>query len=447
MRMKARNSYLILFVLIVVFAAGFFLMSSVFSPGVVFSLRNGEEISSIKLSNAYGTFFFLKDKDSEIWSVEAEGIWYRTHVPKMTLLLSALSDMPVRRVLESENDNYYLNNPAAIVVLETNNGKRYEYSFGRTGADVNSVYVKNLAGVIVLTDSFVFDQVMGSLAAYRDKKVFSVDLFEIERLEYFYNGQVVVNCYRESPTEWYMDFPWSAPARHIELTELVARMSNWIIAGYPDVVDLKESRLDPPLETLVLTDNNGKRQTLDFGTIDGLSRYVRTGDRGDVVYLYAADVDLSILSPDSLFFIAPLRSRLELVSGFSVKYGNEGWDLFYDQLSNTAFWDNGILSGEEFVSVFYRFISMVADGRDSGTVPRLTGSPAASLMLNHIEGLPAKLDLFPRDDNGYFMRINGEDTPYYINAKRLSDLLDRIFYLADGKLNTMPQGGGTGGKA
>ena len=422
-------------------------MNSVHASGAVYSLKGGEELSSIMLANAYGTFFFSKEKGNELWSVENESALYRTHIPKMTLLLNALSEMPVRRVLESEDENYNLKNPAALVVLETNTGKRFEYSFGRTGADVNTVYVKNKTGIVFLTDSNVLDQITGSLAAYRDKNVFSVDLMKLERLEYLYGGRTVINCYRESPTEWYMDFPWAAPARHIELTELVAKMTNWVIAGYPELVEFKEAMLDPPLETLVLTDINGKKQTLDFGAIEGLSRYVRTGEKEDVVFLYAADVDLSVLSPDTLLFVAPLRSQLDRISGFSVKYGKEAWELSYDQVSDTAFWNYGILSSEEFVSIFFKFISMVADGRDSGVVPRLTGTPLAILTLNQLDGISMKLELFTRDEEGYFMRINGEDTPYYINAKRLSGLLDRITELAAGKSNKTPLEGGTGGKA
>ena len=446
MKMKVRNYYLILIFFIIAFAAGFFIMNSARASAAVFSLRNGEEINSIMLENDYGTFFFTKEQGSNIWSVETENSLYRTHVPKMTLLLTALSEMPVKRVLESENDSYNLKNPAAFVMVETNTGKRFEYSFGGIGIDVNTVYAKNKSGVVFLTDSFVYDQVTGSLAAYRDKNVFFVDLLKIERLEYLRDGRPVVNCYRESPTDWYMDFPWTAPARHIELTELVAQMANWVIAGYPELVDLKETRLDPPLETLVLTDNNGKKQILDFGAAEGLSRYVRTGDREDVVFLYAADVDLSVLSPDTLFFIAPLRSQMDKIAEVNVKCGNEAWDLSYDKASDTAFWDYGILSGEEFVSVYYKLITMVADGRDTA-VPRLNGSPAAILSLNCTDGISATVELFPRDDSGYFMRINGDDTPYYINAKRLSGLLDRITELAARKSNTIPPGGGTGGKA
>ena len=446
-KIKARSQYLILIVLIVVFAAGFFIVNSVFASGVVFSLRNGEEISSIMLTNDYGMFFFSKDQNSETWTVEADGIRYSTHAPKMILLVGVLGDMPVRRILESEKGDYGFKHPVAVVAMVTNKGNRYEYSFGRIGTDVNTVYAKNMSGTVALTDSTVFDQLTGNLAAYRNKKVFSVDLVNIKTLEYLRYGQSVINCYRESATEWYMDFPWTAPARHIELTEFVASMLNWIIAGYPETAEIKESGLDPPLETLILTDNNGNRQTINFGKIEGLYRYVQTGEQGDVVSLYAADVDLSILSPDILLFIAPLRSQMDQVSGFSVKYGNDTWTFSYDELSDTAFWDYGILSSEEFVSVFFKFISMIADGRDTGAMPQLKGAPVAVLLLDNADGIPVKLELFSRDDNTCFMRINGEDTPYYINAIRLSALLDRIVDLAARKSKTTPRFGGTGGKA
>ena len=423
--------------LIFIFAASFFVMNKVFASNAVFTLRSGEEIQLIVLTNTYGTFIFVQDPDSGDWTVETNGIQYRVNAPKMTLVLGVLSNLPVKRTLESEKEEYGLAYPAARTIIETTKGKRYEYIFGRIGTDVNTVYAKNSSGAVILTDSSVLDQVTGNLAAYRDKKVFFVDLLKIESLEFISGGRSVISCNRESPTEWYMDFPFAAPARHIELTELIARMTGWVIAGYPEAVDLREAGLNPPLETLVLKDKDGKKQTLDFGRNEGLYRYARTGGEGDIVFLYAADADLSILSPDTLLFIAPLKSQMDQVSAFSVSYGNETWSISYDQVSGTAFWNHGILTSEEFVSVYFKFISMVADGRIKGSVPQQSGSPVAVLSLNRIDGISSRLELFPYNEDNYFMRINGEDTPYYIHAKRLSGLLERISVLAGGKSTTM----------
>ena len=468
--MTVKNKYKILISLITVFAAAFFIINSVFASGAVFSLKNGEEITSITIDNEYGIFFFFREADDpanlssdgiassrskgnpgmddriHIWFVETEGIRYRTNAPKMTLLLESLSSLPVKRVLESERDGYGLAFPVAHALLKTNAGRRYEYSFGNTGTDVNTVYTKNTGGSVILTDTFAFNQVTGNLAAYRDKNVFSVDLLDIDTLEYGCSGQLTIVCRKEGPTEWYMDYPWKVPARHIELTELIAHMAAWGIGGYPEAVDQKEAGLDPPLETLVLVDAKGNRQKLDFGKTDGLYRYVQIGGQGDVVFLYAVDVDFSVLSAESLLFIAPLRTQMGEVSTFSVKSGANVWTLSYDQLSDTAFWDYGLLDNEEFVSIFFKFISMVADGYDTGILPQLGGKPIAVMSLKKTDNGSAKLELFPRDKDTYFMRINGDDTPYFINAVRLSNLLDRITDLEARKLIKTSLMGETGGK-
>jgi hypothetical protein len=137
---------------------------------------------------------------------------------------------------------------------------------------------------------------------------------------------------------------------------------------------------------------------------------------------------------------------MDRVSAFSVRAGNNAWTLSYDQASDTAFWNYGSLGSEEFVSVFFKFISMVADGVDTGAISELRGNPAAVLTLNCTDGISAELGLFPRNENSYFMRINGADTPYYINAVRLSGLLDRIADLEAGKSTKTPLVGETGGK-
>ena len=437
MSKKAKNNFIILIVLIVVFASGFLALNSVFASSAVFSLKSGEEINSIVLTNMFGTFSFTKELNGNGWIVETDGIRYRTHDTKMMLLLEVLSDIPVVRVLESENEIYGLSDPLARALIKTNRGRSFEYVFGNPGSNVNTIYAKTMAGTVFLTDLFVFNHVSGSLVAYRDKNVFSVDLLNIERLEYLYHGQSVVDCRRESSVEWFMDYPWTAPARHIELTELLARMGTWIIAGFPENVDLNSAGLSPPLETLQLTDKDGNSQTLYFGETEGIFRYVQTGEMGDIAFLYASDIDLSVLSPQSLVFIAPLRTRIDQVSQIGIEYGNETWNFTFDQNTNTAFWNYGILNKDEFVSVFFRFISVVADGHDAAVIPRLRGNPEVILSLSQTDGILSKLELFSSREDRFFMRINGEDTPYYIYANQLSNLLERIHVLEARKLISM----------
>jgi hypothetical protein len=352
----------------------------------------------------------------------------------MKLLFASLSDLPARRVFESEMDAYGLKEPVAVVSITTKAGP-CEYTFGNAGTDLNTVYAKNESGVVFLTDSAALMQVTGNLAAYRDKKVFTVDLLNLASLEYQRGGLPVVSCRRESPTEWYMDYPYTAPARHIELSELVADMMGWIIAGYPDGgTDPAAAGLEPPLETLILTDTKGTTQKLGFGHIDGVNRYVRLGDQDNVVFLYTADTDLSVLSPGALFFVAPFRARIDEVAGFRLEQAAENWAFAYDPATGAASWEYGMLSTEEFIGVFYKFVSMTADGRD--TKAAIAGEyPAATLLLNFTNGKTVRLELLPRDAHSYFMRINGADTPYYINAERLLGLLDRISELAAKKLN------------
>jgi hypothetical protein len=426
----ARNRQLLIFIVpTLVFAAAFFLLRNGL-PGkrvsdAGFSLLRDESIRSIKLANEYGEFLFTGEVDG--WLVESGGARYRANDDKMALLLTSLSKLPVRRVFDSELQAYGLDKPAAAVLVETDAGRRYEYSFGNTGADANTVYVKNGFGAVILTEAASAAQVTGNLAAYRDKKVFTVDLLNLARLEYLRGDVPVVSCRRESPTEWYMDYPYAAPARHIELTEFVAGMTGWVMSGYPDPVNPGETGLEPPLETLLLTDVKGNKQLLDFGKTEGLNRYVRVGNRDNVVFLYAADADLSVLTPDTLLFVVPLRAQMNEVTEFQVEQGGESWEFMYNPGTGAASWKYGPLTEQEFVRIFYKFISMTADGWDADIKNQTADSPsAATLVLNRKNGETARLELLYRDESTYFMRINGEDTPYYINAKRLLSLQERI---------------------
>jgi hypothetical protein len=433
--MRNKRLFLILVVLTVVFAAGFFIMNGSIgnvlngARAEVFPLPRIQSIVSAELTNEYGVFLFTRE--TEGWSVENGGVRYPVNADKMKLLLASLSDMPVRRVLEVELDAYGLETPTAVIRVETDAGRRSVYVFGNPGADANTVFVKNGADTVILTDSAAVLQVTGNLAAYRDKKVWTVDLLNLTGLEYERGGVPVVSCRREGPTEWYMDYPYAVPARHIELTELVADMMGWVVAGYPDPgANLNEAGLEPPLETITLTDTKQNTQKIGFGKINGINRYARLGENDNVVFLYSVDADLSVLSPDTLLFVAPLRAQMDEVTGLSVEQGDESWAFVYDPATGAASWEYGALTSQEFIGVFYRFISMTADGRDAGGGPVVTRSsaawPIAALSLRKKSGDAARLELLPRDEYSYYMRINGENTPFYINAKRFLSLMGRI---------------------
>jgi hypothetical protein len=426
----ARNrQFLILIIVTFVFAVAFFLVKNGLTDkggaAAGFSLSGNESICTVKIANGYGEFLFVREIDG--WSVESGGARYRANDEKMTLLLASLSQLPVRRIFDSELTVYGFDKPVAVVLVETDAGRRYEYVFGNAGADVNTVYVKNGLGAVILTEGVSASQITGNMAAYRDKKVFTVDLLNLARLEYQRSGVPVISCRRESPTEWYMDYPYAAPARHIELTEFIARMTGWVMAGYPDAVNPGEIGLEPPLETLMLTDVKGNTQPVYFGKTEGLNRYVRVGNQDNVVFLYAADTDLSILTPDALLFVAPLRAQMNEVTEFRIEQDGESWEFMYNPEVGAAFWKYGSISEQEFVGVFYKFISMTADGRDGAVNNQAANSPAAAtLIINRKNGETTRLELLYRDEYTYFMRINGEDTPYYINAKRLLSLQERV---------------------
>jgi hypothetical protein len=185
---------------------------------------------------------------------------------------------------------------------------------------------------------------------------------------------------------------------------------------------------------------------LGFGATDGVGRFARIGGEDDVVLLYADDAEFSALDPEKLLFVAPLRAVLDEAAGFRIvstvafkdgayaKGASSQWDFSYEPDEGAYYWtDEGgyPLEAEDYVRVFVKFISMTADGRDEAGMKQSGGWEAASLMLVRFGGKKTTLELSPRDEKTFFMRIDGENTPYYINAERLDGLLRRINGLAE----------------
>lgn len=415
-------------ILVVAFAVGYFILSSdkpIEEAGILFELQNDEEINSIVIVNEHGIFSFAQDEE-ESWYVSSESSNYRANVAKIELLLSSLESFKVIRVLDDESEEYGLSSPSSMVQFATNTGNTYSLAIGNPGADVSNIYVKDLINdTILISDLASVAQLTGGLTAYRDKSVYTVDISNIKRIEYYQQDEYIVGCYNETVDIWYLDYPFDSQARHIELNELVGAMKGWSVAGYPDKdLSLSDMGLETPEESIVITDGDGNTQRIDFGLGNNTVRYARLGGTDDIVEMYAIDIDLSIMRPDTLLFVAPLKCTLDEIESINIMADGKDYTLTCDPASETATLNGKNISYDEFISVFFKYISMVASGRDTKSA---AGENIAKFTTVFKDGTTAQLELLERGDDTYYMKINTETSSiYYLKAEKLSKLMERL---------------------
>ena len=398
--------------------------------GVLAVLKQGESISTVTIENQYGRFSFAQIDDK--WNVETNGRRYRANDEKMELMLSALNSLPITRILDEELPEYGLSQPIATVTFATSKGRAYSFTVGNETVSAGGAYIKDkTGGQTMVTTTAAVAQLTGSLAAYRSKQVLTIDSDILYSIAYYKNGQKVVEVANNGPKNWFMSYPYDAPARSIELNELTSKMRKWSVAGYPNETDFAKMGLDNNANRLELTDANGNTQSLVIGDSDGgTGTYVRIGEGDEIVKLYTVDLDFDVLHPNKLIFVAPLKTTVDKLSAIHIKTPEEAIEFTVEQLADGQRITSGNkeISMEDFSSMFFQYIAMNAQGRDPA---QASEEAVAVLTTTFTDGTTAKLTLVPRDTETYYMLLDGK-TEYYLSVADLEQLLYRAHKALDG---------------
>jgi hypothetical protein len=425
--MKEYRPIIILAVVAALLAGIYFFFNQTAEPiqnGKLFSFSTSEGVIEILVTNSYGSFTF--SKESGQWRLTQPG-QYRVNQQKAAVMESYLVDLPINRALDRELAEYGFSHPFARISFVTTQGRRKSFLVGNQTPSKAQVYLKDLqGGKIYVSDIGVVSQFDGSLEAFRDKEIFSIDKANIAKLTYFKNGKKELVVEQVNSRDWRFSYPIQAPARFIELNEFVVKIRNWISAGYPadKNLDLQAIGLASPTQGLEVVDRSGRVQQLDFGKTEGGMMYVRTGSNQDIVNLYAVDVDFSMLNVESLIFVTPLKTTIDQVAEIDLKYSGRKVRLEVDHskapvaiTSNKAEIPYG-----EFISFFVAYLNLSADGFDS------TGKAGAQEMVfttTFTDNSSKTLRLLNRDAASLYMGIDGK-TEFYLSREKVAQLFDRL---------------------
>ena len=423
--MGGNKSIIILAVLTILMAAVYFTAAASTDPGftgyLFGPLKDGEYVHHIELENEYGSFTFDLQSGG-YWNVSDGGESYRAHAPKMDLLVAALKDFKLSRVLDELDPQYGLNEPAAQLVFNTTAGGIHAFSVGNEAPSHADNYVSD-GETTGVTASANVAQLTGSLTAYRNKEVFTVDVNSLVQLGYYEGDDLALSVARAGDG-WLMEYPFEAQARSIEMGEFIEMLQSWTVAGFPDLssVSREEMQLDGGA-SLMLVDSTGASQVLTFGASSGTATFVRNGGEDDIVMLYTADIDLSYMDAERLMLVSPLRATVDSVESISIEYDGEAYLFEADSATETARLNGRLIAYEDYMRVFYRYIMVMAEGRDQQGAP---GKQAAVLTTVYGDGVRTQVKLLERDDATYFMEMGGEAV-YYLPKTQIDDLMERVY--------------------
>lgn len=424
------RTIIILICVCVVLAAAYVLITANEDPaaaGMLIKL-SGDSIAEVKIDNEYGSFVF--EQQDGAWVVESDGV-YRTNPEKMNLLLGCLEEFRIDRMLPDEKSEYGFDKPQAKVDVTTRGGREYSFVVGNEAIKGSSVYIKS-NGQIMLTPTGMTSQLTGSLAAYRAKDVLMVDPSAIRSFDYYIEGQKTLSITDTDYQNWTMNYPFEAPARKVIMNELISKLRSLVIAGYVDTgVNVEETGLANPTRKMVLTDEAGVQQTLEFGAISGNQQYVRIGTKDDIVKLYTIDLDFSNITPQGVMYFAPLNIGTSEAQSLSIQAGGAAYniDLKHNGQDITANVNGKEISFSDFISIYYKYIALNADGYD--TEQAEPGECEAVCTTTLISGKKIELSLYRRDADTLYMYVNGQmltsgQMSFYTERNSLTELLYRL---------------------
>ncbi len=428
--LKQHKKLIILVVVLAVLIIVYAVVSQSNDPqlsGKLFSM-DGQQAEHIEITNGYGVYTF--DVQDGKWIVSEKGQQYRTNDEKIKLMLDAINRFTISRVLDQEIGLYGFEKPTASVKVRTQSGAEHSFLVGNATPSSSSAYVKNTDNnVVAITPTANVAQFDGSLTAYRDKNVFTVDNANLRQVAYYKNGELFVSLVSDG-TDWYLNYPYEAPARSIVTNEILEMLKGWTVAGFPDMEQVKESDmgLSEAKDALILVDASGNQQTLEFGNESGAATFVRTGGENDIAMLYTADIDFSQLNAQSLLFVSPLRANIDEISSIDMNIGGEEYTFEVNSAAQTASLNGRMIDYADFVGIYYKYVLLLADGRDDAGAKDTQA--AAYMKTTLTNGQELMLALLPRDDSTYFMGLSDGSAVYYMDKARLDALAERVKAIA-----------------
>ncbi len=414
----------------------------------VFSLQRNEVIRTIAIENNYGSFqFALGDSvavgqkeffDGKVNDSVTQELWVvvQPEIAKMSqqkalLMTDFLENLIIRRVLDHALSEYGLEDPAIIVTFSTSKGNEYHLAIGNSTVSQNHYYATN-NDAVYLIDAGVVAQFDASMAAFRDRNIFSIDTKDITEIVYAPKLATPFTLERNHDN-WYITKPFTAGAREIEIQEFLASFREITIADYLSAdIDFATVGIDTTSESLTITNQQGESQQFRFGEATDTYRYVET--QGFVYKVYAVDLNLDVLHPDTLIFEAPLKYPIDQVASFTLTLfqTHENPEVRYHftkvpsgtsasgEGGNQYFMNDLPISEEVYTKVYVKYMSLLADGYKEFQPQEYPKVAQCRTELQ--DGTIITVHLYEHTAETFYMGF-GKNSSYIMDKKRLDNLL------------------------
>lgn len=371
--MKNFRSAIILFGILVVFLAAFFLIDNIWADDdkTIYKLE-AQSIVEIDIESGTDKCSFVKNGDN--WEMVYPKN-YEINKELVAMMAKKLENLEALRVLNKNPGDlgqYGLDKPTMLIGFRLSDGSGAKLIVGQNTASNYQYYVMDSGSKTVCTitanDLEVFKK--GKASQFRDRSFLTKDLGRIKQFEIKSKDKekIVLNEYDTG--KWRLIKPCEVDVKNDDVTDMLSALAKLEVKEFveDDPKDLAQYGLMDPIYVILLKDEEGKTRNFFFGLKGNQEKeiYMMT-DNGNGVYTTLTEAfDPEGILIDDLINLAPLSIGIGNVSRITVKDGGKT-SVFQRSFSteDDDFTLNGnSLSKEDFMALYVNIMALSAEGYD-----------------------------------------------------------------------------------
>lgn len=423
--MKNFRSAIILFGILVVFVAAFFLIDNIWADDdkTIYKLE-AQSIVEIDIESGTDKCTFIKNVDK--WEMVYPKK-YDINEELVQMMAKKLENLDALRVLKKnawDLGQYGLDRPSMIISFRLSDGGSARLLVGQNTASTYQYYVMDSDSKDVCTitanDLDVFKA--GKANAFRDRSFLYKGLARIKRFEIKAIDKEKIVLIEYEAGKWQLIEPCDVEVKNDVVTDMLKTLAQLEVKEFieDDPEDLAQYGLMDPAYVILLEDEEGTTRNYFFGKKCNEEKeiYMMTANGKGVYTTLTEDFDPEGILIEDLIDVAPLSIGIGNVGRITVK--DDGKTSVFQRDSSTE--DNFTLNGhsistEDFMALYVNIMALSAEGYD---FEKKSDHIEMSITFVSIDGSESiTLELYKRDDNSYFMAINGDLLPLYVKEQKV----------------------------
>jgi hypothetical protein len=406
--------------------------------GVIIESRQSaaDSKSIYKLESGSIAAIQIVSGDTGVGFEKKEGGWvmtepagYRIDPVLVEGLEKRLEQFDAVRIIEKKPKDlkkYGLDDPRTTVGIKLADGREKALFVGDAASSKYQYYVKDSGTDAVYTipamDVEAFGD--GNPSTFRDRELLAVNGAEISLLSLDIGGKKEMRLQKDKDGKWAFVEPVTVSAKNDALEEIIKGIAALKIKDFVEDApkDLARFGLDKPAVSLEIGDGRGNVRKIRFGeTLDGKQEAYIASDREEGVFTVSIqDFDPYGIKIGDLLNEAPLSIGIDSVKTVLINDKGNVYEFRRDTAKPDE--DSFTIGGREtkkddFIALYVDLMALSSDGYDpAAPVER----PEMEITFEALTGnKQIKLGLSRRDDKSYFMFINDEPLPFFVQAQKV----------------------------